>query len=376
MKTSVPPSALRKISKQLGAKARYQDDPHLAGVGTYFPEAGEPEWTVTANLNGLVRPIRVGEIGKIKRATADHVSKQLTAHGVGKFSDDLTVRAVATQFLEDRRPTWKENTYRSNCHSVNRFGTLLDLNVADVDRQMVAIWYQHTRCARTLSILSSLLNYARENALIPAKHNPCRGLRRKEKQFKAHFLTHDEYRRVGETLQRALTVRTAPAAAVLLLALTGARKSEILDLRWHQVSDKGLQLQDSKSGPRFIVLGPQARWILGRLPLGAPDHFVIRHEEGHRVSGYALRNFWQTIRKKSGLPGRVRLHDLRHGFASAGINTGEDISVISRLLGHLDPASTLTYSHLSPRAVRADCERAFLRLYKQLAGEKTGSIAP
>lgn len=371
-KKSEPPT--KSPSRMVSPKNqdRYLADPHLVGVGTRFPAVGEPEWTVDIRVNGRVRPVGIGECGKVKRATAGQLSQQLCSFGVGTFSGSLTLRSVAVQFLADRKPAWKERTQKSNRHAVKRFGELLDLPILQIDRQRVALWRDKTRCNRTLAILSGVLRYARDNELIPRTQNPCSGLRKKERQFKAHYLTEAEYQRLGEVLRDEMTHRAAPASATLLLALTGARKSEILELQWKHIGDQGIQLQDSKSGPRFIGLNAGARWVIDHLPKGTPEQAVIRRRCGAALPESSLSRFWQQVRQKIGLPERARLHDLRHGFASAGLNFGTDISLIGALLGHRDPASTLAYAHLTSSAVRNDGERSARHLQAQLSRKKSG----
>lgn len=361
-----PPERYSLTTKK--ACARYQDDPHIAGVGTYFPSDGEPEWTINARHEGKKRTVRIGKVGTVSRSIAAHVAKQLTEVGSGRYNDRLTVGEVGEAFLANRRERWKEETRRSNRYSLRRMSDLLEVPITQLSRQQVAIWHRQTGCDRSLAVLSGLMTYAAEMDLIPSGLNPCRGLRRKQRQFKGTFIGEQGYRRLGEVLLRELVDHPAEVIAIILIALTGARIGEILKLTRKQIHSEGFQLDESKTGPHFLVLIPEIQWIFGRLPHGAPDEPLILRKCGNPLSGSALTKLWQRLRQESGLPRRARIHDLRHGFASTGINFGEDLTVIGLLLGHRDPASTLTYAHLTSRTVQTECQRAGDRLEGFLFG--------
>lgn len=376
MSTPRRPTPERFSLAKKRADARYLDDPHIAGVGTYFPSDGEPEWTVNARCEGKKRTVRLGKVGNVSRSTAAHVAKQLTEVGAGRYDDHLTVGEVGEAFLADRQESWKERTRQANRWSLRRMSYLLDVPIIQLSRQQVAIWHRQTGCNRSLAVLSGLMTYAAERDLIPSGPNPCRGLRRKQRQFKSTFIGEQEYRRLGEVLLRELVDLPAQVIAITLIALTGARCEEILKLTRKQIYSEGFQLDESKTGAHFLVLIPEIQWIFGRLPQGAPDEPLILRQCGNPLSKAALTTFWQRVRRDSGLPKKARIHDLRHGFASTAINFGEDLTVIGLLLGHRDPASTLTYAHLTSRTIRTECQRAGDRLEGLLFGSSGGGSKP
>ena len=152
-------------------------------------------------------------------------------------------------------------------------------------------------------------------------------------------------------------------AAIRLLILTGCRRGEILGLRWEEVDleSRELRLQDTKTGPRVVPLSPAAVRLLAGLPRSGGSPWVIpgRKPGTHMVR---LGNAWRLLRKRAGL-NDVRLHDLRHSFASSALALGESLPMIARLLGHRQIASTARYAHLA----RASVHEAAARVAGSLA---------
>ena len=162
-------------------------------------------------------------------------------------------------------------------------------------------------------------------------------------------------------LRSAVSLRSCPFVRVLssihLLMLTGCRKSEVLALRWQDVDlETGeLRLRDAKTGARTVPLSREAAGVLAgarRLP-GSP--WVIPG----RKPGDRLRNIdepWRRIRTRAGLDG-VRIHDLRHSFASRALALGESLPMIGKLLGHTQIRTTARYAHLARDSVNASAAR-------------------
>ena len=136
---------------------------------------------------------------------------------------------------------------------------------------------------------------------------------------------------------------------IRLLLLTGCRKSEILTLRWSDYREGNLFLRDSKTGPRTVWLSRPAREVLDGL--GRTGHWVFPPPRGNGPrSARWLQEFWNTVRTETGLHG-VRLHDLRHSYASIALRQGETILTIAKLLGHRNPETTLRYTHSADKTV-------------------------
>ena len=202
---------------------------------------------------------------------------------------------------------------------------------------------------RALMVLSKMFSLAEAWGLALVGSNPCRFVSKYREGKRERFLTEEEYRRVGRELcvLEAGGERSARAAVALrLLMLTGCRLMEVLTLRWDDVDWRAgeLRLRDAKTGARMVPLTPTAAAVLedvARVP-GNPWVFPGGKPDGHLVH---LRPSWHRVRERAGLED-VRIHDLRHSFASRALALGESLTMIGRLLGHTDVGSTARYAHL------------------------------
>ena len=231
--------------------------------------------------------------------------------------------------------------------------------VADVTRGEVRRWFASLHATpaaanRSLPVLSVILRQAELHGHRPEGSNPCTGLRRFRQPGRERFLTADEIRRLGAELAARETAALLPAAAIRLLLLTGCRQSEVRTLRWRDYRAGHLFLPDSKTGPRTVWLSSAGRRVLDRLP--RTSRWVFPAPGGaDPLSTETLYGCWRPLRAAAGLPG-LRLHDLRHTYASFALGRGETVLTIGRLLGHRDPATTLRYTHFADAAARAAVE--------------------
>ena len=147
------------------------------------------------------------------------------------------------------------------------------------------------------------------------------------------------------------------AAALRLLMLTGCRCNEILSLRWEDVhlEAKELRLRDAKAGPRAVPLSPPAVKVLAELPRVPGNPWVIAGcKPGVRLPNFNA--YWYRARARAGLDD-VRLHDLRHSFASRALALGESLPMIGKLLGHSQIQTTARYAHLARDSIRESAVR-------------------
>ena len=179
--------------------------------------------------------------------------------------------------------------------------------------------------------------------------NPCVGIKRYRRQGRERFLSEPELRRLGEVLARHEASHPRAVAVIRLLLLTGCRKGEIVTLKWRFYREGKLFLPDSKVGPRTVWLSSAARDILDGLPRTSVWVFP-----SPRIAGFqhtvGVDKCWHSVRAQAALSD-VRLHDLRHSYASMALAQGETVLTIGRLLGHRDPATTLKYTHLADTMV-------------------------
>ena len=211
-----------------------------------------------------------------------------------------------------------------------------------------------------LRVLSAMYEQAARWGMVPEGCNPCRSIMKYPERRRERFLTDSEFTRLGEALDETEARGGASAsavAAIRLLALTGCRRSEILGLRWEDVALEAgeLRLPDSKTGARAVALPPQAVELLGNL-LGAHDGpwVIPGRKPGTRLAN--VDEAWRAIRDRAGL-GDVRLHDLRHSYASRALALGEALPVIGKLLGHSRLETTARYAHLARDSAKQSAER-------------------
>ena len=220
--------------------------------------------------------------------------------------------------------------------------------VADITRGEVRQWFGglHATPAaanRSLPILSVIMRQAEVYGYRPEESNPCRLIRRYRERRRERFLTPAEMHRLGRVLAERQAARPLQVSIVRLLLLTGCRQSEIRTVRWDDYREGHLFLRDSKTGPRTVWLSSAARRVINRLSRAASFVFPAPVGSGP-LSTDALYGSWRRFRSEAGLPG-LRLHDLRHTYASFALQRGETVVMIGRLLGHRDPDTTLKYTH-------------------------------
>ncbi len=230
-----------------------------------------------------------------------------------------------------------------------------DRPIADITRSEVQDWFaglNETPAAadRSLPVLSVILREAEIYGYRKNDSSPCAGLRRYRRRGRERFLSVDEICRLGASLLEQEAVGQLPASVVRLLLLTGCRQGEIRTLLWQDYREGNLFLRDSKTGPRTVWLSSSARLVLDRLP--RTDCWVFPAAKGGRpMSTDALYGFWRKLREAAAMPD-LRLHDLRHSYATFALRQGETVLTIGRLLGHRDPTTTLKYIHLADTIAR------------------------
>ena len=238
-------------------------------------------------------------------------------------------------------------------------------HVRDLHHRLVSVPAQANIVVTTLA---QIFRFAADRGLAPEGFNPCAGVRLYRQGRRERFLTGSEFARIGRVLEEALEiggVSREAVAAVRLLMLTGCRKNEILSLRWRDVDLRSgeLWLRDAKTGPRAVPLSPAAVRVLESLPWRGSHPWVIPGR-GTGTHMKKLGNAWRLLRERADLPD-VRLHDLRHSFASCALALGESLPMISRLLGHQRIESTVRYAHLS----RKDVHEAGNRVANSIAAD-------
>jgi integrase len=222
--------------------------------------------------------------------------------------------------------------------------------------------------------------FAERSNIVPEGVNPARRIEKFKERRRERFLTLEELERLGGAIREAETsgipwmidesksntkhlpipkkrftkINKFAAAALRLLLFTGCRLREILNLQWEHVDlERGLLfLPDSKSGRKTVILNASAIAVLNQLEKIGP--YVVPGDDPGRPRS-DLHRPWRAITRRSLLQG-VRLHDLRHTYASFGAGSGLGLPIIGRLLGHTQAATTARYAHLDNDPLRRASE--------------------
>ena len=276
-------------------------------------------------------------------------------------SGDALFEAVAETVFRRYERVWKPRTFlvnRGYLHNqiLPRFA---GREIAQIDRREVRHWFAALAATpaaadRSMPILSVIMREAERMGLRPEGSNPCRNIRRYRRKGRERFLSDDEIRGLSAVLSARAGECPGQVAAIRLLLLTGCRKSEILTLRWSDYREGRLFLRDSKVGPRTVWLSQPARAILDGIERTGAWVFPSPCAGRPRCRHW-LDSFWWDIRADAGLDD-VRLHDLRHTHASIALRQGETVLAIGRLLGHVDPETTLKYTHPADAMAREAAE--------------------
>ena len=251
---------------------------------------------------------------------------------------------------------------------------------------------------RVIEFVGSVYRFAATCGLVKRGHNPGADIKAFREQRRERFLTSEEFARLGDAIREAETtgipwvvddakptakhipkervtkIDQFSAAALRLLVFTGARLQEILRLKWEIVDfERGLLLlPDSKTGRKTIVLNAPALAILAGLPQVGTFVMIGADPEKPR---HDLNRPWKWVSKRAGLEG-VRIHDLRHSFASIGIGGGLGLPIIGKLLGQSSPATTARYAHLDNDPIRRAANSIGAQISAAMDGAAGATVSP
>ena len=338
-------------------------DRDLKGFGVRVLPSGVKRYFIHSQHDGRRFWKIVGQAGDIGLNEARDRARTLVASirkggdGEAPVVPDTLFETVAEEVFRRYARNWKPSTLKVNRgYYKNQIlpwfegRPIVGIAADDVRRWFASLYETPVAADRSAPILSVIMRQAEVYGYRTEGTNPCAGIKRYRRQGRERFLSAAEMRQLGEVLARHEADHPQAVAIIRMLLLTGCRKGEIITLKWRYYREGKLFLPDSKVGPRTVWLSSAARAILDGLPRAATWVFPSPRMSGF-LSAEALRQVWHGVRSDADLHD-VRLHDLRHSYASMALAQGETVLTIGRLLGHRNPATTLKYTHLSDAMVR------------------------
>lgn len=372
-------------------------DQEVPGFGVRVMTSGQKSFVLKFTIHRQQRWITLGRFGDLTLEEARKLALSRRGDAAKGIDPTVEIRAQKTaptvkelidRFIEEHViPKTRETTARGYTRFLRnviqpRLGRML---VKDVSTAEIAKFHHDLRdtprqANQAVAILRKMFNLAEVWKYRSISTNPCLHIEKNPERKRERYLTDLELQALGEALVEAEAWETIPPAAlaaIRLLILTGARHNEILKLRWDQVDLQKncltFKAEDHKTG-RFtgvktIPLNHPALDVLSSLPktLGNPyviqgsvtgSHFVGLQKVWERLRRRVSTREADKVRRKQKRPEDavniedVRIHDLRHTFASVGISSGFSLPTIGSLLGHSQPSVTQRYAHLAdnPRA--------------------------
>ena len=387
-----------KITKRTvdASQSRTRDafiwDTETKGFGLKVTPAGNRVYVVQARLNG--RPVRC-TIGKHGAPWTPDMAREEAVQKLGQIAAginpnearaearrDLSLAELCDLYFSEGCNRKKRTTLTTERGQIERHikpllgkRRLKDLSRGDIERFIANVAAGKTAidertgprgraivkggkgaANRTFDLLASMLTFAVERGL--RGDNPARGIKKYRLQSRERFLSGRELAALGEALTAAERdgENRFGVAAIRLLILTGARKTEILTSKWDYLDVERccLRLPDSKTGAKAIPLGAAALDLLAEIPRIECNPFIIPSASGGHFVG--LHRIWDRIRRRAGLED-VRLHDLRHSFASIAVAGGDSLYLVGKVLGHQQARTTERYAHLADDPLRAVADR-------------------
>ena len=344
-------------------------DGELKGFGVRILPSGRKTFVARYRSGGRQHRMKIGVYGTITTDEARTLARQLLgdvakgenpAEDISAHRQAPSVASVCQRFLSEHvaqrcKPS-TQGEYRRSVElfiipalGTRKIGEITRADVARLHHRMRDTPYQANR---TLGVISKMFNLAELWGLRPDGTNPCRHVPRYRERNRERFLTHHEIANLGKVLDEVETDRSESASAVAafrLLLLTGCRLKEIQTLKWDYIDGRYFVLPDSKTGARKIPITPAVRDILENIERLPDNDYVITG----KVAGQHLTDLhhpWERIRAHAGLDD-VRIHDLRHTYASSAVAAGQSLVMIGKLLGHTQIQTTARYAHLADEPV-------------------------
>jgi integrase len=357
---------VKRLESPTASQKIHYDDAQ-AGFGLRITKAGSKAFILNYHVNKRERRFTIGKYPIWSASAAREKAKDLRRlidQGIDPLEERNTRREAPTVgdlWLEYEKVHFPTLSRRSQIDQRGMWANYIlpalrntavcDLGSRQIDNLHAKITENTpTRANRVLEVLRKALNLAIRWGWI--EKNPANGFRRNKEHSRERYLTADEYDLVLNALNRMPNQKAANA--IRLLTLTGARRGEVLGLEWVDVDlDLGIwTIPEHKNKSRKrkrLPISDKAIMLLRAMKTKQNSVFVFPTSNGTALPD--INKPWKWLRKETGLVD-LRIHDLRHSFASMLVSSGETLETIGKLLGHSQYQTTMRYAHLMDDPLR------------------------
>ncbi len=374
----------RKLTKQIVGNGTPQDheviiwDTEVKGLGLRISPGGAKSYILKTRIGGgRTAPVRKPTLGKagdltlIQARTKARAWKALASEGIDpsrhKEISERTVSDLCKEYMEvhaPRKRSSRDDRSKISTHILPRLGRrlVIDVSFSDIERLHRSMKHTPYAANRTLALISKMFSLAIRWEW--TERNPAKGVERYPEEKRERFLSPDEISRLSHALNEYVATANHPseakkaADAILLLMLTGARRSEVLSANWDMFDlDAGIWIKPSshtkQKKAHRIPLSPQAVQLLTRRKCSGDDNeYVFPSTRGTKFPHLTdIKKSWSEICNLAELP-KLRIHDLRHTYASLLVSGGASLPLIGALLGHTQVQTTQRYAHLMDEPLR------------------------
>ena len=362
-------------------------DTEIKGFGVVILPSGRCTYCIKyRNADRIQKHVKIGVHGQITAEEARNLAKiQLgkVAHGEDLAEAAKQVRhmpimnELAKQYLElyaenEKRPkSIKEDKAMLKNYILKEFGSRKVDNITLQDIQILhaSLSKKRVRSNRILALLHKMFNLAIQWGW--RADNPASGIKKYQEHKRTRWLQEDEMKRLLSVLD---TYRDQIVANIIrLLLLTGARKHEVLEATWDQFNlEKGVWTKKAHTTKQKKMehspLSLSALTILQKIREGKNDSQFLFPGKIKEKPIQDIKKSWATICKQANLED-FTIHDLRHTYASHLVSSGLSLSIVGKLLGHTQAATTQRYAHLADEPLR-EATSLFAEKFKELSNTK------
>jgi|AntAceMinimDraft_11_1070367.scaffolds.fasta_scaffold01498_13 integrase len=356
------------------AKEYTVPDNRLSGFALRVQPTGTKSWVLRLKIDGKAKRVTLGNAQTMSaeeaRARAHHKLSASAPPDITLLALNdkpaIKLNVLAQRFRQAKKRSWKPSTMKAVKTYLNSaiLPALGDYAINRLSTADIAEWfYSYSATSpgganQALSHLRNMLKFARETGILPPDTpDPSKPIRRNTRRARGRLLNSHQLAMLGAWLKAPPIRWLNVADAIHLILLTGCRSGEIARLRWDEVNDDRLRLTTTKTGAREVVLSKPARMILDTRRKNGKSRFVFPKTPNSNLPIASIDSTWRAIRTQIDLPEDIRLHDLRHTYASHAIMTGETLSMAGQLLGHKRPQTTEIYAHLDAQHLEQAAER-------------------